>query len=93
MAWTAAFLQRMHELGWSEGRNLAIEYRWAEGHTERLAGLADELVRLLLGAQPAIWFRPTGRRRPKTIRTYLKIAEPRSRLSWSCPIRGKSQER
>ena len=44
--WTAAFMQRMRELGWSEGRNLTIEYRWAEGHTKRLAELANELVRL-----------------------------------------------
>src|SRR5215470_12899709 len=44
--WSAAFAQRMRELGWIEGRNLTIEYRWAEGHTERLAGLANELVRL-----------------------------------------------
>jgi putative ABC transport system substrate-binding protein len=44
--WTAAFLQRMRELGWVEGRNLAIEYRWAEGNTERLAELANDLVRL-----------------------------------------------
>jgi putative ABC transport system substrate-binding protein len=44
--WTAAFVQRMRELGWTEGRNLRIEYRWAEGHTERLPELADELVRL-----------------------------------------------
>jgi putative ABC transport system substrate-binding protein len=44
--WTAAFVQRMRELGWTEGRNVRIEYRWAEGHTERLPELADELVRL-----------------------------------------------
>jgi putative ABC transport system substrate-binding protein len=44
--WTAAFVQRLHELGWSEGRNLAIEYRWGEGRSERFAKLADELVRL-----------------------------------------------
>ena len=31
----AAFVQRLRELGWSEGRNLAIEYRWAEGRSER----------------------------------------------------------
>ena len=43
---TAAFVERMRELGWIEGRNVTIEYRWAEGHTDRLAGLADELVRL-----------------------------------------------
>jgi putative ABC transport system substrate-binding protein len=44
--WTAAFVQRMRELGWIEGRNLSIEYRWAEGRTERLADLANDLVRL-----------------------------------------------
>jgi putative ABC transport system substrate-binding protein len=44
--WTAAFLQRMRELGWVEGRNLTIEYRWGEGRTERLSELAKELVRL-----------------------------------------------
>ena len=44
--WTAAFVQRMRDLGWVEGRNLAIEYRWAEGRTERLNELASDLVRL-----------------------------------------------
>src|SRR6516225_4228105 len=33
--WTAAFVQRLHELGWIEGRTVAIEYRWAEGSDER----------------------------------------------------------
>jgi putative ABC transport system substrate-binding protein len=37
--WTAAFVQRMRELGWVEGRNLAIEYRLGEGRTERFAEL------------------------------------------------------
>jgi putative ABC transport system substrate-binding protein len=44
--WTAAFVQRLHELGWTEGRNIAIEYRWAEGRSERFAEIAAELVRL-----------------------------------------------
>jgi putative ABC transport system substrate-binding protein len=44
--WTAAFLQRLHELGWNEGRNVAIEYRWAEGRSERDAENAAEFVRL-----------------------------------------------
>ena len=43
--WTAAFVQRLNELGWSEGGNLAIEYRWAEGRSERFAQFAD-VVRL-----------------------------------------------
>jgi hypothetical protein len=35
----AAFVQRLRELGWTEGRNVAIEYRWGEGRTERFAEL------------------------------------------------------
>jgi ABC-type uncharacterized transport system substrate-binding protein len=40
------FRQRLRELGWVEGRNIAIEFRYAEGRADRLPGLADELVRL-----------------------------------------------
>jgi len=42
--WTPAFTRRLGELGWIEGRNIAIEYRWSEGHAERVAALAAELV-------------------------------------------------
>jgi hypothetical protein len=42
----AALVQRMRELGWIDGRNVAIEYRWAEGRSERLTEIAAELVRL-----------------------------------------------
>jgi putative ABC transport system substrate-binding protein len=41
----AAFLRTLRELGWIEGQNLIIEYRWAEGNVEQLPGLAAELVR------------------------------------------------
>ena len=44
--WTAAFVQRLRELGWIEGSTVAIEYRWAEGRTERFAEIAAEFVRL-----------------------------------------------
>jgi putative tryptophan/tyrosine transport system substrate-binding protein len=44
--WTAAFVQRLHELGWTDGRTVAIQYRWAEGHGERYAEIAAEFVRL-----------------------------------------------
>jgi putative ABC transport system substrate-binding protein len=43
---TAAFVQRLRELGWREGRNVAIEYRWADGRAERFAEIAAEFVRL-----------------------------------------------
>jgi len=39
----AAFVQRLRELGWSEGRNLAIEYHWAEGRSERFSEIAPRL--------------------------------------------------
>jgi putative ABC transport system substrate-binding protein len=42
--WTDAFVQRLRELGWIEGRTVAIEYRWAEGRNERLAEIAAEFV-------------------------------------------------
>jgi putative tryptophan/tyrosine transport system substrate-binding protein len=42
----AAFVQRLRELAWADGRNLAIEYRWAEGRNERYAESAAEFVRL-----------------------------------------------
>ena len=43
--WLAAFVQRLRELGWMEGRNVAIEIRWGEGRPERFAEIAAELVR------------------------------------------------
>jgi putative tryptophan/tyrosine transport system substrate-binding protein len=45
-SFVAAFLQRLRELGWIDGYNLAIEYRWAEGREDRYNDFAAELVRL-----------------------------------------------
>jgi putative tryptophan/tyrosine transport system substrate-binding protein len=44
--WVAAFVQRLRELGWMEGRTITIEYRWAEGREKRFAEIAAEFVRL-----------------------------------------------
>jgi putative ABC transport system substrate-binding protein len=41
-----AFRQGLRELGWIEGQNIVIEYRFAEGQVDRLPGLAGELVEL-----------------------------------------------
>ena len=44
--WVAAFVQHLRELGWIEGRTVAIEVRWAEGRPERFTEIAAEFVRL-----------------------------------------------
>src|SRR5215468_3281629 len=55
-----ALRQELNKLGWIEGRNISIEYRYAEGKTDRLSNLAAELVRLkvdlivVTGTPPAV---------------------------------------
>src|SRR3954447_17910920 len=44
--WTTALVRRLAQLGWTEGGNLKIVYRWAEGRNERFGEIADELVKL-----------------------------------------------
>ena len=64
-AWVAAFVQRLRELGWIEGRTVTIEYRWGEGRAERFTEIAAELVRLkvdvILAAVPPPQSRPPHR--------------------------------
>jgi putative tryptophan/tyrosine transport system substrate-binding protein len=44
--WLAAFSQRLRELGWIEGRTIALETRWAEGHSARFAEIIAEFVQM-----------------------------------------------
>jgi len=44
--WAAALVQRLRELGWIEGRTIAIEYRWLEGRLDRVVEITAEFVRL-----------------------------------------------
>ena len=44
--WVEAFLRRLDELGWAEGRTIAIEYRWANGRSDSLPEIAAEFVGL-----------------------------------------------
>ena len=59
-SWVAAIVQRLHELGWNEDRNIAFEFRWADANNERLTEMAAEFVRLkadvivAVGTQAAI---------------------------------------
>jgi ABC-type uncharacterized transport system substrate-binding protein len=43
--WTARFVERLRELGWSDGQNISIEYRWSKGRPERIGEIAAEFVR------------------------------------------------
>jgi len=45
-AWVAAFVERLSKLGWTDGRNVKIEYRWAAGDVQQIAQFAAEFVRL-----------------------------------------------
>jgi putative tryptophan/tyrosine transport system substrate-binding protein len=42
--YSAAFAERLQELGWIEGRTVTIEYRWSEGRSERVVEIAAEFV-------------------------------------------------
>src|SRR5262245_12186011 len=44
--WLSAFMSRLRELGWIEGRNINVDVRWAEGRNDRSADIAAEFVRL-----------------------------------------------
>jgi ABC-type uncharacterized transport system substrate-binding protein len=56
-AWSqriGAFVQRLQELGWIEPRTVAIEYRWAEGRSERFAELAAKRLELMKELSPSL---------------------------------------
>ena len=74
-----AFKTRLRELGWIEGNNLIVEYRWTEGHFERLQPLADELVKLKVDViiAPSSIYTEAAKRATRTIPVvFLSHADP-----------------
>ena len=87
---TEAFLRRLHELGWIEGRTVMIEYRWAEGRSERYAEIAAEFVRLQVnvmvtvgGAVPAAKKATSAKSQPKRAK---KRTARRSKSTAAAPV-------
>ena len=63
--WVAAFVQRLRELGWIEGRTVMIEYGWAEGRSERYAEITADLIRrkvdvIMTSSAPAVFAVPNA---------------------------------
>jgi len=69
----SAFVQRLRELAWIDGRNLAIEYRWAEGRNERSAEIAAEFVRLKVDVIVTVATPPTLAAKRGLLRTETDI--------------------
>jgi putative tryptophan/tyrosine transport system substrate-binding protein len=73
-----AFVQRLRELGWIEGRTIALEFRWAEGRPERFAEIAAEFVRLKVdvivtsGTPPAL----AAKQATSVIPVVITVADP-----------------
>jgi putative ABC transport system substrate-binding protein len=81
----AGFHRGLRQGGFVEGGNLAVEYRWAEGHDERLPALAADLVRrkvkVIAGLDSTTCAPP--RPRPRRSRSSLRSAGTRSEIAWS----------
>ena len=87
----AAFLQGLRELGWADGRNVQIDYRWGAGDAERVRKHAAELVALVPDVIVAWGAQPRGRcnGRPTPCQSYSRPSPIRSAPASSIAWRGR----
>src|SRR5262249_33065071 len=88
-----AFAQGLQQLGWTDGRNARIEYRWAVGDAERIRKQAEELVTLapdviLASGVPVVW---RCCRRPAACRSCSRRSSIPSARGWSPVWRGPAE--
>jgi len=87
-----AFSQGLSEAGYVEGQNLAIEYRWAEGHYDRLPALAADLVgrKVDLIIATALLVHLPPKARPRRSRSSSGVAPTRWGTGWSPASPGRA---
>ena len=88
--WTAAFVSRLGELGWTDGRNVAIEYRWAGGLAERYPEIAAEFVRRKVDiiVTGGIAYRQQSKQ-PRRSRSCSRLPQTRLQAVWLQAWRGQ----
>ena len=82
-----AFDHRLRELGWIDGRTVTVEYRWAEGHSERYAAIAAEFVRQKVDVIVTLHalYRPPSSKQPR-YRSYSQLRAMQFQRGWSVTL-------
>jgi ABC-type uncharacterized transport system substrate-binding protein len=79
-----ALREGLKQTGYTEGQNVAMEYRWAEGHNDRLPALAADLVRRRVAVLVASTTPSVLALKASTTHSYRFLCRGRPRRAWSC---------